>query len=140
MESRPYVTRRYVTGRFNPDTHHRRSLRLRGADYARPGAYFITVCTRERLCWFGDVVGDEVVLSSYGHIVDEVWQSLPARWPNVEIDACVVMPNHFHGVIVLKQALDAAVPLGEVVRTFKAASARLIRSEGERFRVAKQLL
>lgn len=59
---------------YNPEKHHRRSIRLRGYDYARPGAYFVTVCVRERECVLGHVANGEMALSDLGQITAESWQ------------------------------------------------------------------
>jgi hypothetical protein len=58
---------------YSPHRHHRRSIRLQDYNYARAGAYFITLCTHERACLLGEVAGDEVVLSEEGAIVQEEW-------------------------------------------------------------------
>jgi REP element-mobilizing transposase RayT len=93
---------------FNPDIHHRRSIRLRDYDYASCGAYFVTVCTHERECLFGGVAGDIMELSAAGRMVADVWHGLPGRFPQVMTDEFVVMPNHVHGIIFLVGALLAA--------------------------------
>ena len=87
---------------YNPDRHHRRSIRLKGYDYRRAGAYFVTVCTRERECLFGEVSHGQVCLNALGQIVAETWQEIPSHFERAAVDALVVMPNHIHGVIVLK--------------------------------------
>src|SRR3970282_1443417 len=51
--------------KYNPDIHHRRSVRLKEYDYSQPGAYFITVCTQKGECVFGDVVGGEIVFEQF---------------------------------------------------------------------------
>ncbi len=79
----------------------RRSIRLRGYDYARTGAYFVTICTQNRALLFGDTVDGEMVLTQPGLMVETVWNELPNRFPHLELDACVVMPNHMHGIFVL---------------------------------------
>jgi len=87
--------------RYDPDIHHRRSLRLRHYDYASAGAYFVTVCTHRRECLFGDVADDEMRMNDAGRMVESVWNHLPINYPGVTVDAYVVMPNHFHGIVVL---------------------------------------
>jgi REP element-mobilizing transposase RayT len=87
--------------RFDPDVHHRRSVRLKGYDYASPGAYFVTICTHERLCTLGAVENGSIALSPAGVLVHEVWQSIPRRFSGTRLDAFVVMPNHVHGVVVI---------------------------------------
>jgi hypothetical protein len=69
---------------YDPNVHHRRSVRLAGFDYASNGAYFVTICTHERLCTFGTVVDGAVDLSRAGIIVQETWQSLPDRFGALE--------------------------------------------------------
>ena len=81
--------------------HRRRSLRLKGYDYAQAGAYFITICTQNRICLFGDVVGDTMHLNDAGEMLAALWAEIPARIADVEVDAFVVMPNHLHGILVL---------------------------------------
>ncbi len=81
--------------------HHRRSIRLRNYDYTQCGAYFVTICTEERRCIFGQVVGGEMVVNEWGQIVAEEWEQTAIIRPNVELDAFVVMPNHVHAIIVI---------------------------------------
>jgi putative transposase len=77
------------------------STRLPGWDYSQPGWYFVTICTRDRLCFFGDVVDGAMRLSPIGEIVAEEWRKTPQIRPNVELDEWIVMPNHVHGIIVI---------------------------------------
>jgi REP element-mobilizing transposase RayT len=83
-----------VAMKFNPDIHHRRSIRLKNFDYSRDGAYFVTLCTFDRGCHFER-------FGQLRQIVEAQWYSLPARFPGVALDEFVIMPNHFHGIIVL---------------------------------------
>lgn len=84
--------------KYNPSLHHRRSIRLKGYDYAFPGAYFVTLVAHQRQCLFGQVVGEEVRLTVIGDIVEQTWLGLVKFFP-IELVAWVVMPNHFHGII-----------------------------------------
>jgi putative transposase len=86
---------------YDPDKHHRRSIRLRGYDYSQAGAYFITICTQSRECLLGEIVDGEIRLNEAGKIVADIWDSLATRFPDIDLDAFVVMPNHIHGIIVL---------------------------------------
>jgi REP-associated tyrosine transposase len=101
----------------------RKSPRIREYDYATAGAYFVTLCARERACLFGGVENDEVRLNRFGRIVEETWTSIPAHLPAVAIDAYVVMPNHLHGIVWLARA-GHAPPLPVVIASFKAAASR----------------
>jgi len=87
--------------KYDPKKHHRRSIRLADYDYAQAGAYFVTVCTEDQTCFFGDVVGSEMRLNDAGQMVQTAWDELPDHYPGVETDAFVVMPNHVHAIIVL---------------------------------------
>ena len=88
--------------RYNPDIHHRRSIRLEGYDYAEAGAYFLTICTQNRECLFGEIVDGKIKLNDAGRMVDKWWKELTIKFSWVKTDEYVVMPNHFHGVIVLE--------------------------------------
>ena len=79
----------------------RRSIRLRGFDYAQAGAYFVTICTRRSACVLGEVVAGEVRLSEAGRVVQTVWEGLPRHYPHVQLDAWIIMPNHVHGIVIL---------------------------------------
>ena len=81
------------------NTHHRHSIRLRGYDYAQSGNYFVTLCTHQRECLFGEIADDVVRLNPLGQAVQACWQALPRHFLTVELDACVIMPNHVHMVI-----------------------------------------
>jgi REP element-mobilizing transposase RayT len=88
--------------KYNPVIHHRRSIRLQGYDYSRPGAYFVTICLQEKDSHLlGEVVTGKVQGSRYGEIVLKCWNRLPRHYPNVILDEFVVMPNHVHGIILI---------------------------------------
>jgi putative transposase len=87
--------------RFDPQKHHRRSIRLRGYNYSQAGAYFITICIRNRECILGQVMDSWVSLSPSGQQALAFWLAIPRRFANVELDEFVVMPNHVHGIVVI---------------------------------------
>jgi len=87
---------------YDPKVHRRRSLRLKGYDYTQVGAYFVTIVTQGRLCLFGEIVGKEMRLNEAGEMVCGFWEVLPQRFPAIEMDMFVVMPNHLHGIVVIK--------------------------------------
>ena len=82
-------------------THHRDSLRLPQYDYAQPGGYFITICTHDRACLFGDMVNEAMVLNDAGIMVEKYWSEIPQHFQHVTLDEHAVMFNHFHGIIFI---------------------------------------
>ncbi len=82
-----------------------KSIRIQGYDYSYPGLYFVTICTDEKICHFGDVFcdyrGDEyfVALTNIGKMVAQCWRDIPQHYPNAKLDEWIVMPNHVHGII-----------------------------------------
>jgi putative transposase len=127
--------------KYNPDKHHRRSIRLKGYDYSQNGAYFVTICTWQRQSLFGDIVSSEMQLSRYGEIVQLYWDNLIKHHCHLELDCFVIMPNHVHGIIILtdnqvttkndlSRRLNPVRPhrhgLPEIIRGFKTFSARSI--------------
>ena len=130
--------------------HHRQSIRLRDYDYSQNSAYFVTICTHQGTGLFGDVVDGDMVLNEWDKIVQSCWHAIPEHYPTAELDTFVIMPNHIHGIIVIKngnvEAQDIAPlqptdqptrgatstnvtpnSLGSIVRSFKAAVTRRIR-------------
>ena len=92
-----------------PDAHHRRSIRLKHYDYSQPGAYFVTICTHARACVFGDVVDGTMVLNDAGKMAAQCWRAIPEHFPHVALDVFVVMPNHVHGILFIR---DGSEPIG----------------------------
>ncbi len=86
---------------FDPQRHHRRSIRLKGYDYSQAGAYFVTICAHNRGCLFGDIVDGEMRSNGSGETVSDCWDNLASHFQHIELDAFVVMPNHIHGIIVI---------------------------------------
>lgn len=87
--------------RFDPQRHHRRSIRLKGYDYTQAGAYFVTLITHQRECILGEIVAEEMRASPLGEIAAACWDDLPHHFTNAALDAWVVMPNHLHGIVVI---------------------------------------
>ena len=86
---------------FKRDRHHRRSIRLKGYDYTSPGAYFITICTYQRQCLFGEIINGEMQLNKCGQIAAECWNEIPNHFRQTKLDNYVIMPNHIHGILVI---------------------------------------
>lgn len=83
------------------DRPERKSTRLRGFDYSSDGAYFITLTTARREPWFGNIENVVMVTSQVGEIASRCWREIPEHFPNVALDAFVIMPDHVHGIIIL---------------------------------------
>jgi putative transposase len=111
---------------YNPELHHRRSIRLKGYDYSTAGAYFITICTHDREQLFGDIVDRTMVLNELGNIAQLHWHKLERHYANLIVDRSVVMPNHLHGIMILDSSIEDSKSISEIIGSFKTFSARKI--------------
>ena len=115
---------------YDPNVHHRRSLRWHKHDYASPGGYYATICVEGFRCLFGNVSAGVMDLNEAGRMVDSHWRAIPARFPAIQLDEWVVMPNHFHGILhIAGTAFDGALEragtrpaptLGDAIGSFKS--------------------
>jgi len=124
---------------YNPQIHHRRSIRLKGYDYTQPGAYFVTMVTYQRAEIFGEVVNGVMRLSPLGEIASAEWLKTAQLRSYVRLfeDEFVVMPNHVHGIIWIVESEESLVraerrsaltkpavtpgSLGAIIRAYKSA-------------------
>ena len=121
---------------FNPDIHKRRSIRLKDYDYAEAGAYFVTLCSWQRECLFGDILDGEIQLNRFGEVVADSWHWLTSQYPYVELDEWAAMPNHLHGIIVIAAdkggsrtaPTEKTKPLGRLIGAFKTVSTKQINN------------
>ena len=104
-------------GVYDPEIHHRRSMRLKGYDYSRAGAYLVTVVAHGRMTHFGDVVKGRMQLNPAGEMVQRIWMEMPNRFPPIIMDEFIAMPNHVHGIIILAGAGIAGAPHLTIDRT-----------------------
>jgi putative transposase len=95
---------------FDPQRHHRRSIRKRGYDYTTPGLYFVTFCTRERHGWFGKITEGQMILNANGLTAHDHWLAIPSHYGHVAAHMFTIMPDHVHGIIELTHR-----PLGSTV-------------------------
>jgi REP element-mobilizing transposase RayT len=86
---------------YNPNIHHRHSIRLKEYDYSQAGLYFITICCQDKICRFGNIENGEMILNEWGRIAYDEWLKTPNIRPNIQLDEFIVMPNHIHGIIVI---------------------------------------
>ena len=114
---------------FNPNKHHRRSIRLKGYDYSQAGLYFITICCQDRIWRFGKIENNEMILNEYGQIAFDEWMKLTERFSNFELDIFQIMPNHIHGVIRVwatarvahtDTKMDAKTTVSDIVGAYKS--------------------
>ena len=77
------------------------SARLQNWDYGWNASYFVTICTQNRECYFGDILDGKMQLTEIGNLAKKYWQEIPQHFPFVQLDAFVVMPNHVHGIILI---------------------------------------
>ena len=137
-----------------PERQRRRSIRLPGYDYAQAGGYFVTIVTSNRACLFGETLEGQMRSNEYGRVIQLAWNELPGHYSTIECDAFVVMPNHVHGIIILREdkgvgvsyvgaglkpargvatgpnslraGLKPAPTLAEIIRAFKTFTARRV--------------
>jgi len=81
---------------------HRRSIRLSNYDYSQSGAYFITICTHQREWLFGEILNEKMLLKEFGNIARSEWLKTPKIRANIELGEFIIMPNHTHGIIWIK--------------------------------------
>ena len=122
-----------------PSPPRRKTNRLKGYDYAQAGAYFVTICAQDRACLFGSISNGKMRLNDIGNIVAEEWMKTGEIRIGMELDAWVVMPNHFHGIIVIVDSRRRGGPagrpygprprsVGALVAGFKSAATKRINA------------
>ena len=86
-----------------------KSIRLPNRDYSSDGAYYITICTKNRECFLGEIINGKMVLSEMGKTVTKFWYKIPQYFGNVVLDEFVIMPDHVHGIVIInnEQCRDA---------------------------------
>ena len=95
--------------------YHRHSIRMQGYDYTQNGCYFLTICSRNRECLFGEIQNAEMFLSNIGEKVNDCWQEIPNHFPQIVLHEYVIMPNHVHGIIEINNIDAIESNIGVVV-------------------------
>ena len=121
--------------KYNPKIHHRRSIRLCKYNYSQAGLYFITMCTGNRKCLFGNIVDGKMSLNNAGQNANECWWKITDHFPNTALHKFIVMPNHVHGIIEITVGANNYSPLppgtsktiGSIVRGFKIGVTKWFR-------------
>ncbi len=99
----------FVVRKFNPELHHRQSTRVRGYDYSQPGCYFVTICTHQRERLFGSIHEGEMMLNQWGSIARDEWLKTPGIRPEIQLGNFVVMPDHFHAILIIQRKVWSKV-------------------------------
>ena len=108
--------------KYDPNKHHRRSTRLKKYDYSTPGAYFITICTYQKECMFGEVVDGSMQLNSTGLTIHACWLTLPRHFHQLTLDGFVIMPNHLHGILWLGSDTGRGEAFGQNIPDDRSSS------------------
>ena len=93
---------------YNPNFHHRQSIRLFRHDYSN-GCYIVTICTFNRTHLLGSITDGRITLSEIGIKADKCWRSIPNHFSNAMLDDYVIMPNHMHGIIILNNPHSGSI-------------------------------
>lgn len=116
----------------------RKRNRLQGFNYSSNGAYFVTICVKNRIPYFGTIKNGTMIENTYGEIVHNTWINLPNHYQNCSLGNFIVIPNHFHGIVFINNSVRTGlkpVPtnntikthsLSEIIRGFKTFSSRNI--------------
>ncbi|HMN49306.1 MAG TPA: transposase [Ignavibacteriaceae bacterium] len=111
----------------------RKNTRLKEFDYSQSSYYFVTICMKNRQEFFSHIVNSKLILTEFGKILDEVWNNLPEYY-NVELDYYIIMPDHFHGIIIIDNSLKINAKeqkkessLSDIIGKFKSFTTRKIR-------------
>jgi putative transposase len=136
-----------MPNKYNPEIHHRRSIRLKDYDYSQAGAYYVTICIQGKVCLLGDIAESVVALNDAGKMIEKWWCKLPKKFELIELDEYVIVPNHFHGIVnivgaTLVVARDNAIvrnnragtspapTLGEIIGSFKSICVYKCKNNG----------
>lgn len=122
---------------YNPEIHHRKSIRLKGYNYAQEGLYFITLCIQDRENIFGTITNGVLTLNAIGTIALKEWLHTIEVRDNIKLHEYIIMPNHIHGIIEIIK--DKSNPgdnegfksptqtIGAIVRGYKIATIKQIK-------------
>ncbi|SMB38811.1 conserved hypothetical protein [Serratia proteamaculans] len=103
----------------------RKTLRLRHYNYASIGIYFVTICTHQRQCLFGKIDDSIMLLNAHGIIAKQCWLEISQHFTHVQLDHFVLMPNHIHALLHIREGKGVAIPI--IIRSYKAAVTRQLQ-------------
>ncbi len=125
---------------YDPSKHHRRSIRLKNYDYSEAGRYFITLCSLDRKCIFGEIKQGIIHHNTFGKIATEEWENTPNIRENISLGEFIVMPNHFHAIIHIDYKISnkakenlgkfhsPSQTIGAIIRGYKGATTKAINN------------
>ena len=96
----------------------RKSTRLKEYDYSQPGYYYVTRCAYDRKCLFVEIIDNKMRLNNAGEMIVQILQTLPEYYPNISICNYIVMPNHVHAIIIIKEPVGAAPRGRPLINTY----------------------
>ena len=114
--------------KYNPDVHHRHSIRLKDYDYSNGGMYYITICTQNRECILSEIVGADSIsaqltLTNVGEMINNVYLNLENQFKNIKLHDYIIMPNHIHGIVEIcaseRADMESAPTANKIIQTFK---------------------
>lgn len=112
---------------------NRKLNRLKDYDYSEEGYYYVTICTKKRIDWFGTIKNDEMLLNDCGKNIVNYWEQIPRYYKYVELDEFIVMPDHLHGILAIVGTAHCAVPtkvvsISQIIKSFKDVTTKHIRT------------
>jgi putative transposase len=105
---------------FNPEKHHRRSIRLMGYDYTQAGSYFITICCDKGIHRLGKIENDKMIANEIGNVVLKEWDNLKIQYPLFIFDIIQIMPNHLHFIVTFPDNVENKISLPDVISRYKS--------------------
>lgn len=132
---------------YNPQQHNRKSIRLKYYDYTNANWYYVTICTKDKECFFVNIENGKMFLNNAGKIVQEEWLKTKMVRNDIELESYIIMPNHFHGIIIKESdskivgATRRVAPntpefrlkpnsLGSIIGQFKSIVTKRVRKTG----------
>lgn len=123
----------------------RKRNRLREWDYSTPHWYYVTICTQNHHEWFGEVVNGKILLNRYGKIVNIYWREISNHFSDIRLDEYIIMPNHIHGIVIIKDTSEVRnghahsvrrqhQKLPVVIGSFKSSISRMINKMQNEFK------
>ncbi len=114
---------------FSEDSiYNRRSVRLKHYNYTEFGAYFLTICTKNKQWLFGEIKDDKMCLNNLGKIAFNCWQEIPQHFPHIELDVFVIMPNHLHGILWINNSINDPSQNRQFGKMDKGSISSIVRS------------